>query len=363
MRALLSAFIISALALSAVSLQADDLRNKKGGGGSSRGSGGGSKGDGGGQNEDRSGGNRGGSRGGSGSSGDSRGSRRPTVQQPRSERTPRVTQSPSQTYTRQDLRGRVSRSGPVRYGSSNNRWETGRSRPVEITKFDTRSGSLGNQVLRESQTYRGNSYNDRYRNGYYRYDNRWNDDRFRYGYYGFNYSDQCVPSPWYYYSNLPAYLIITRISFDGRSFDSQYRDFYDWRRYDDDYSYGNRYRNEDLDRAIEQIVYAFERGDIGQVEELIPRNGQIEISVEGSRRYWVNSDDFYDMLSDAVESTRTLRYRIVDVRTGRDGAQVVAEHQYADAWGRRQSVYHRYVLRRDRYGYSIAGFGVTRYRP
>lgn len=265
--------------------------------------------------------------------------------------------------TRQDEalgRKPASRSGVVRYGTFNNM--TGKTQERVVIRNAPSQGqirSLGEQVRREDRV-QINYSNGGFRVGYHHWDTRWSDDRFYYPHYVFNpYQTVCVASPWYYYPQLPAYIDVRRISympvpdpwFNGEP--------YSWRRPSgrrfsdrDDYGYERDDRNDrrysELDFALDNLVRAFEEGDRRLVERLVPRNGQVTLNVDGTINYAVQADDFYDMLVDAVESSRTSNYVIEEVTVGNGEAHVFARHEYRDPWGQRMIVYHRFVLQEER---------------
>ncbi|HVL37892.1 MAG TPA: hypothetical protein VM328_00750 [Fimbriimonadaceae bacterium] len=256
-----------------------------------------------------------------------------------------------------------SRSGQVNYGSINND-QRGRERPVTIDRapIDVRNGSLQYQVLREERI----SINRPYRSGYVHYDHRWRDDYFCYPYYQFvPVYNNCVVSPWYYYPHLPGYIVIGRIQPIQFAIWSWQGTPYQWRRTTTHYygGYDNLYWNRnDLDYALDDLVQAFERQDVRTLGRLVPRQGRVNIALEGNYGYSLHVDDFYDMLADVALSSRTNRYWIEDVRTWRDSANVLARHEYVDPWGRRTSLYHMFRLEAERGGYVIRDFGTSTYR-
>lgn len=230
-----------------------------------------------------------------------------------------------------------------------------RASPIKIMKppADPRDG------LRFKVT-RGTNDGYGYRRGYNHYYSWWNDDCWFYPYYSFNpIYDGSVLSPWYYYGHCPGYLVISRIRYiDSRPW-YFWGDSYRWRRvgwYDNGSYYGS------LDYVIDDLIRAFENGDRQSLGRLIPRYGRINIAIDGQYAYSVDSNDFYDMMLDLTESTRTDRYQILDVRTYGREAQILAEHDYTDASGRRETMYHTYRLEQDRGGYTIRDFGSSPYR-
>jgi hypothetical protein len=202
-----------------------------------------------------------------------------------------------------------------------------------------------------------------YRNGYYHYDQRWRDDNYWYPHYQFNYNNNCVPSPFYSYAHLPGYVNVVRIDFNFLKFEwrtgSSYRWSYDNR--DDDFGWGwgnNDRRTDYLDDSIDDLYDAFARSRIRYMDRLIPTRDWVSIELNNCASYRITGDDFYDLMQDLVEGTRTLDYRIREVRQDRGRATVIAEHIYLDSWGRQKWSRHYYGLTEDRRGYRIAAFRI-----
>lgn len=269
--------------------------------------------------------------------------------------------------------GRVQngRLGQSNYNSNNSLGRTGDGFRIEQPRLNLNKGSLQIQVQR-SETIRTNrnnydGYNNGWRDGYYSYSNNWRDDYFCYPHYTFNpWGNNCSVSPWYYYGHLPGYISSSRIFwFQNVSCNWGIGTIYSWDRnrgWDNGYNSGYDRRNSELDDAVYDLVNAFERGDSRALGRLIPRHGRVNIYMDSMYTYTLDSDDFYDMMQDNIQSTRTTRYSIDRVRTTRDEAQVSATHEFLDPWGRRQCVYHNYRFEQDRYGYVITDFRSS-YRP
>lgn len=253
------------------------------------------------------------------------------------------------------------RSGQVNYSGTSN-IVTGSNRPnVGIpSTLPSRvwSRDLGNQVIRETEVRIGDF---RFRTGYYQYDRGWCDRDFRYPYYSFEWRPSgCVISPWYFYCTMPGYIIQPRVDFGliGYTYDCV-NPYYGWRERVVDYRWhdDDRYYDRNLNRALDDIQNLFEDCDYRVLNYLVPSRGRVGIYIDGAYRYSLGSDDFYDMMADLAYSTRTLRYSILDVRTGRGAARVLAAHEYLDPWGGRQTTYHFYTLADSRRGYEIVEFG------
>lgn len=251
----------------------------------------------------------------------------------------------------------TSRSGSVSYGTVHNQAARGRTQGVVIT--DAPVVASNRKIVidadRENRVQRGNSG---YRDGYYGYDPRWRDDNFWYPHYGFQWSsDRCVPSPFYYYGHLPPYIQVFRVSLGSFSW-SACTTTYDWRR--DNGRWSRDYRDRDLDDAVNSIEDSFRRGRIRSMSDLVPARGSVLVELDCEGRYRIEADDFYDLLRDAVESTRTLSYDIERVWADRDRATVVARHRFANPWGGSTTQWHTYGLERGRRGYEIEYFKSSR---
>ncbi|MEZ5163752.1 MAG: hypothetical protein R2688_08370 [Fimbriimonadaceae bacterium] len=261
--------------------------------------------------------------------------------------------------------GGSSRSGNVSYNSRNNQTSNNSSRSVTFNAPPTvRSNSrISNQAYQEGRNV---SRTDPYRNGYYQYSNQWVDNNFWYPHYTFNYTNNCVPSPFYYYPNLPGYINVVRVRIGDFSFSWSTGDRYDWRydrnRGNDGWGWGNDRRDDrydrDLDYAIDDIYDAFRNRSVRSMSNLIPTRSRVGIELDRYAQYSIDSDDFYDMMRDLIEGTDTRNYIIRDVRYSRGQATVVADHEYRDPWGRTQRTRHYYGLREERRGYSIVSFRI-----
>jgi hypothetical protein len=266
-----------------------------------------------------------------------------------------------------------SQSGQVRYESNNNLSRT--SNPIRIGAPQigpgiVRTDQLTNRANRQDFP-RGGNFNglvwNGWRNGYCSYWNNWNDNFFWYPNYCFTPFNNInvVVSPWYWYPFLPGYLNCNRVVVsnwvspwawntgvvyvwnDGGNWgwnNTQNR----WNRYD-----------RDVEEAIEDVRDTFERFDRQALDRLVPRDGQVAIMRDGRYDYSIGSGDFYDLVNDLAGNAETRRYRIDEIRTGRNSMRVSATHEYLDPWGNRQRVFHLYYLERERGGYVIREFGTS----
>ena len=250
------------------------------------------------------------------------------------------------------------RSGTTRYGTNSNRDRNGGPVVIGRAPVDIVRGTLGNQVRRADEIRVGGS---KIRFGYTHYDSRWCDDYFYYPYYAFDpYARASVCSPWYFYPQLPPYYSATRCYVGTYVWSPFVGISYTWSAPSRSY-WGDR-RYSDLDYAIDDIVHAFEDYYRRAISRLVPRNGRVAIIIEDRYAYSMNADDFYDTFMDAVYNTRTRDYRIMDIKTSRDGAAVWARHDYEDPWGRRTSVYHYFRLEQEGRDWVIREFGTNETR-
>ena len=266
-----------------------------------------------------------------------------------------------------------SRSGQVRYGSQNNQSRAQSSRGRTVIQIDDYAApNSGRPAQEASREHRARpSQSNQYRAGYYHYDPGWCDDYFVYPHYRFNYEDNCVPSPWYRYGHLPAYVNQVRVRFDIPEWNFSIDGTYSWGQDRDDDSWGWGDRNDRWDRgvqgrlraAIYDIERVFTRRDLRALGRLVPRRGEVVIRSQDTRPYVVRSDDFYDMFADAVFTTRTRSYRLERLTTGRGGAYAIFRHEFVDSWNQRRQQFHSYVFEDDRWEPVIVEFGVWNHCP
>lgn len=260
------------------------------------------------------------------------------------------------TGSTSDLNRGVGRrgNGSGAYGTNNNVGRDSTSH-TRVGNIDIFSGPLDSQVRREDRIriITGG------RRGYSHYNRDWCDDWFNFSFYAFDpYRYRCVIGPWYCYPHLPAYLVVNRVVYIEVPIIS-YGYPYRWTRVNAGWD-TDRYG--ELDYSIDDLVRGFERRDMNLIGRLVPNNGRVNYYFDGRYEYSILADDFYGLLSDLVEGTLTLDYRVLDVR--RDGryATVFAEHVYQDTWGARRSNYHMFRFEDVRGRYEIRDFGTSNNR-
>lgn len=253
-------------------------------------------------------------------------------------------------------RGGNSRSGRVGYEGVHNGSSVGRTNPIVISDVPVVSTNrkIRHEGVRENRITVGDN---RYRNGYFHYDRNFCDNDFWYPHYGFQWYDGCnyVTSPFYYYPHLPGYVSTIRVSIGPLSW-TQCETRYTWRQpVYDRYNYqSDRYN--DFDYSVGDIERSFEGRNLRYLAHLIPTRGRIEIDMGRGNEYTLEAEDFYDMLRDLVEGTRTTSYRVQNVYRDGGRATVEALHEFTDSWGRTECVRHTFGLREGRRGYEITYF-------
>lgn len=187
-----------------------------------------------------------------------------------------------------------------------------------------------------------------FRSGYYGYDLVYRDERFLYGYYLFDYDvAQCAFSPWYYYPSLPGYVALNKVNFRTVSL----RPSLDRRtRYiDNDSQLDPAQRN-----AVADFQDGLERDDTRALARLIPNRYEVSIEPPTGRAYSLDSDDFYDLMSDMTANVHTRRFDVLDIQTGRDALRIFGQQVFMDPWGHQLTEYMRVTMVADGDGYRIA---------
>ena len=271
----------------------------------------------------------------------------------------RVTSGASQGFDRghSDL----SRNGRVTYTGNNNRYGANHALDGESKFGAAHRGRIDSSVL--GKVIGGNRIglvHGGWRTGYYGYWGGWRDSFFAYPFYMFDpWLGPCYCSPWYYYPCLPAYIAAPRVVIvDSYPSTNWSGDDYEWQQPSAQNS------NPMLDDSIQDLVTAFESQDHKIIDRVTPHSGNVNIYADGKYSYSLNANDFYDTYVDGIESTKTDRYQVIEVKASKDGstARVTAKHVYNDPWGNRTYVYHSYFLVKEGEQYVIREFGTSDYR-
>lgn len=192
--------------------------------------------------------------------------------------------------------------------------------------------------------------------GYVQYHNRFKDRWFFYGGYSFWPFSPVVCSPWYYYPQLPPYLLLSVVFISNPPAYVQ-PTVYNWAEPSPEVTYG------ELDYAIEDIVNAFEDHDLRAIDRLIPEDGDVAIFLDGTYSYSVRASDFRDILHDSVSDVRTTGYHVLSVNRYSGGSALVeGQHNTIDPWGDRQTIYQRIRLVREGGYWVIREFGTSESR-
>jgi len=179
----------------------------------------------------------------------------------------------------------------------------------------------------------------------------WTTSNFSYRHYGVNGGSRYTPSPWYYYSSLPAFLSISFISVNTSS-------TFAWGD-GAPYAY-SLHRHHDritdegaqLDSCADRISDGFTTRSSGYFDALLPTSQSVTVEMVGQDAYRCSGGDFRELMSDVVNHSETVTYSVVDVWSNGDTATVVAVHTYAN----QQQQKHWYGLSRYGAGYRIASF-------
>ena len=177
----------------------------------------------------------------------------------------------------------------------------------------------------------------------------------------------CYVSPWYYYPCLPPYVAAPNVVIVDRFPSTNWvGSDYEWNDGGESASIdqpGQISSNPTLDQSISALVASFEKDDHQAIDDVTPHSGNVNIYTDGKYSYSLKANDFYDTYVDGIESTKTDRYEILDVKANANGtARVVAKHVYNDPWGNRTFIYHSYFLVKEGANYVIREFGTSDYR-
>jgi len=196
-----------------------------------------------------------------------------------------------------------------------------------------------------------------WRTGYFGYGVGWQDSFFCYPFYIFDpWMAPCYCSPWYYYPCLPAYIAAPQVIIVEQSPNTN------WQGEDHEWTPGTPdSTNPVLDDSIQDLVQAFEADDHKAIDRVTPHSGNVAIYADGKYSYSLKANDFYDTYLDGIESTKTDRYEVLDVKASKDGtsARVTTKHVYNDPWGNRTYIYHSYFMVKEGDEYVIREFGTS----
>lgn len=201
-------------------------------------------------------------------------------------------------------------------------------------------GDRGNGNVQHFGDHGGN-----WRQGYDERDNR--GSQFHFSFYLSAPTVPCVPSPWYDYSAVPAYLQESSVTVLNPS-------YVNWDE-------GNFYTSGNylLTRAVTMISSAFQTGNTINVPQLVEANGQVNVYNDGQYEYSLSGNDFGQMMEDNAASTQTVSFAVTSVRTDGAYATVDAAHTFTDPGGNTQTVYQEYRLEKVGGSYYITDFSTS----
>ncbi len=176
------------------------------------------------------------------------------------------------------------------------------------------------------------------RSGYWATNPTWVDNDFQYPYYQFAWNpSNTIPSPFYFYPNLPAYLLLYRAFINtpgsagvsGENLTFHPAQTYSWSFQD---QYNPSSTTYGVDMAIRDLYLAFQPEKrprllnyvISSSQRDYPKSFPSEtfhslrtrIVLEDGVQYQVLNDDFYYLLRDCVNATKTVSYRILAAQIG-----------------------------------------------
>lgn len=237
----------------------------------------------------------------------------------------------------QRISSKAGRSGRSQYGTTNNRTNRNQNASEDDWRIRQRADRQDNS--------RPKYDNNNRRSGYYHYDPRWRDDNFSYPYYQFEYRSGCRPSPFYGYPSLPAYVDARRTSrWDNNDYDCE------WRWEDYRWNYRDRYDRDDcyrLNCAIRDLCRTYQRRDYWALDAIIDGAVRVRIQVGSNDAYSLRGEDFFDLIFDGVNSSRTRSIDVESVRVSGPYVRVRLRHEWTDPWNQTCRSYHEYTMRDD----------------
>ncbi len=193
-----------------------------------------------------------------------------------------------------------------------------------------------------------------YRGGRYYYSSRPNYKPCNYGYWAFEYDSQsCRKSVYFNFGFFP-YVQLGRISitpyikvsYRGASV-----------VIDDSY-YLSRNNNAGLDNTLADIRSTWLEGRFDLIRNHVSRGQSIAILLNGRYDYSLDSDDYLQMTSDAVNQIQTVSFTWESIRQRTDGNYTAfGRHTYYDISGMTKTVYVSYTIRRIGSYYDIVEVG------
>ncbi len=176
------------------------------------------------------------------------------------------------------------------------------------------------------------------RQGYCQYVQDWRDTHFYYPRYAYVPGPRIHYSPWYYYSNLPAYVtyevIIVHENYEPPVVESTWVDYPETTR-------------RPVDNLKRDLIDAFLDFKPEFISDHVQAGKEIAILMDGEYQYSLKAEDFQQMATDLIKGTNTTDYRVDKVRQSGRNINIRTTHEFTDASGQAQSVRHEYVFQQD----------------
>lgn len=148
--------------------------------------------------------------------------------------------------------------------------------------------------------------------------------------------------------------------------------YYGWSREDVDTYYLNREATTSrsieretahdrlLDNSLRDIRRAWLDGDIQLLSRHVRRDTRVSVYLRGKYQYSLDAGDYLDMSRDALQTTKTVKFELDDIRRKDHGIFVVTgSHVYRDKEGAERTVYVSYVVERADDEYYITQVGTA----
>lgn len=245
--------------------------------------------------------------------------------------------------------GKAGKHGPPDFAKGQGK---NKNDDVEATNRGGKKAPGAPCVMSRQHGAGGGYTNSSYRSGTYHYDNGLHKGQFKFRGYSEAFDGKCAPSPWYDYSNMPAYVQTAHLRVSvGGLFDFEAGASYTYRPHH--YAQFDQGR---LDNAADRMNEAFRGKDFDRMAWLVDNDSWVQVQVGDADHYDMRGTAFKDVMHDLVDETSTSSYRVKSVRSWESGASVVAEHNYVDPFGQRKTSWHSYGLKMTDHGYRLVSF-------
>jgi len=177
--------------------------------------------------------------------------------------------------------------------------------------------------------------------GRYSYPNRSSSRYYHYGYWVFDRHDSSYSrrSAYYHYGYYP-YVRTTRV-YVTPYIVVEYRD----RAYDYSGYYLSRRIGSDIDRALADIRDGWLERRLDLIRDHVDTSRRIAVLLDGKYDYSMDSQDYIEMTSDAIDDVQTISFTWESVRERTDGSYTAfGRHYFRDDDGISRTVYVSYTL-------------------